>query len=173
MVTDSRGPRLPDPGPRPCGSPQGTTVYGSVTLPPGQVHTERWLLNQWAQFAAPGRYHVRAERRLALLQPDPQAESSRRNLRPSRWPLMNSACWLYVLLARRLRRPSNPISPPSKTPRTPTLLRRWWCSRPCPSLSSSISWSRWRTPGSRTVGTGATLLTAWRAWTRLLPGGRS
>jgi len=30
------------------------------------------LLNQWAQFAAPGRYRVRAERRMALLQPDPQ-----------------------------------------------------------------------------------------------------
>lgn len=71
LVTDARG-RLPDPGPRPCGSPQGTTVYGSGTLPPGQVHTERWLLNQWAQFSAPGRYHVRAERRLALLQTDPQ-----------------------------------------------------------------------------------------------------
>ena len=72
LVTDSRGQRLPDPGPRPCGSPQGTAVYGSVSLPPGQVHTERWLLNQWAQFAAPGHYHVRAERRLALLPPGPQ-----------------------------------------------------------------------------------------------------
>jgi hypothetical protein len=72
LVRDSGGGRLPDPGPRPCGSPQGTAVYGFVTLPPGQVHTERWLLNQWAQFAAPGSYHVRAERRLALLQPDPQ-----------------------------------------------------------------------------------------------------
>jgi len=71
LVTGFRRRRLPDPGPRPCGSPQGTAVYGSVSLPPGQVHTERWLLNQWAQFAAPGRYHVRAERRLALLQPDP------------------------------------------------------------------------------------------------------
>jgi len=71
MVTNSQGRRLPDPGPRPCGSPQGTAVYGSVILPPGQVHTERWLLDQWAQFAAPGHYQVRAERRLALLQPDP------------------------------------------------------------------------------------------------------
>ena len=71
-VTDLRGRPLPDPGPRPCGSPKGTTVYGSVTLPPGQVHTERWLLNQWAQFAAPGRYHVRAERRLALHPSGPQ-----------------------------------------------------------------------------------------------------
>ena len=67
-VTDLRGQRLPDPGPRPCGAPQGTAVYGSVTLPPGQVHTERWLLNQWAKFTTTGRYHVRAERRLALLQ---------------------------------------------------------------------------------------------------------
>ncbi|MGO8790848.1 MAG: HEAT repeat domain-containing protein [Terriglobia bacterium] len=72
QVTDYRGRRLPDPGPRPCGSPKGTTVYGSVTLPPGQVHTERWLLNQWARFTAPGHYHVRAERRLALLKPDPE-----------------------------------------------------------------------------------------------------
>ena len=71
-VTDLRGLRLPDPGRRPCGSPQGTTVYGSVTLPPGQVHTERWLLNQWATFTAPGRYHLRAERRLGLREPGPQ-----------------------------------------------------------------------------------------------------
>jgi hypothetical protein len=74
QVTDAKGQRLPDPGPRPCGSPQGAAVYGSVTLPPGQVHSERWLLNQWAQFSAPGRYHLRAERRLALLQPDPQTK---------------------------------------------------------------------------------------------------
>jgi len=71
-VTDLRGQRPPDPGPRPCGNPQGTTVYGFVTLPPGQIHTERWLLNQWAQFAAPGHYHVHAERRLALFPPDSQ-----------------------------------------------------------------------------------------------------
>ena len=72
VVKDSQGQRLPDPGPRPCGSPQGTTVYGSVTLPPGQVHTERWLVNQWAQFTSPDKYQVRVERRLALLQPAPQ-----------------------------------------------------------------------------------------------------
>ena len=71
-VTDPRGPRLPDPGRRPCGSPQGTAVYGSVTLPPGQVHTERWLLNQWVTFAAPGHYRLRAQRRLALREPGPQ-----------------------------------------------------------------------------------------------------
>ena len=74
QVRDEKGQRLSDPGPRPCGSPQGTAVYGSVTLPPGQIHSERWLLNQWAQFTAPGRYHVRAERRLALLQADPQTK---------------------------------------------------------------------------------------------------
>ena len=71
-VTDVEGRGLPDPGPSPCASAPGTLVYGSVTLPPGQVHTENWLLNQWAQFAAPGRYHVRAERRLPLIQADPQ-----------------------------------------------------------------------------------------------------
>ena len=70
-VKDAEGRSLPDPGPRPCGSAPGTMVYGSVTLPPGHVHAENWLLNQWAQFAAPGRYHVRAERRLALLLPGP------------------------------------------------------------------------------------------------------
>lgn len=71
-VTNLAGRRLHDPGPRPCGNPQGTEVYGSVTLPPGKVHTERWLLNQWASFSASGTYHLRAERRLALLPIDPQ-----------------------------------------------------------------------------------------------------
>lgn len=71
-VTDLHGRPLSDPGRKPCGNPQGTAVYGSVTLPPGQVHTERWLLNQWAVFAAPGRYHVRAERRLELREPGSQ-----------------------------------------------------------------------------------------------------
>jgi HEAT repeat protein len=70
VVTDVHGARLRDPGPRPCGSPQGTVVYGYVTLPPGQVHTERWLLNQWAQFAEPGRYHLGAQRRMVLFQAD-------------------------------------------------------------------------------------------------------
>jgi hypothetical protein len=70
QVTDAHGRKPPDPGPRPCGSPQGSAVYGSVTLAPGNIHTERWLLNQWAAFTAIGRYHVRAERRLALLRVD-------------------------------------------------------------------------------------------------------
>jgi hypothetical protein len=37
-----------------------------VTLPPGQTHTERWLLNQWATFSRPGLYSVRADRHLPL-----------------------------------------------------------------------------------------------------------
>jgi hypothetical protein len=45
-------------------------VYGSVTLPPGQVHSERWLLNQWARLTRPGRFEVRARRRLPLLPVD-------------------------------------------------------------------------------------------------------
>jgi hypothetical protein len=72
LVTDLTGKSLADPAPRACGSPEGSLVYGSVTLPPGQVHTERWLLNQWARFAMPGHYRARAERRLALTQPDPK-----------------------------------------------------------------------------------------------------
>ncbi len=75
QVKDVAGKPLPDAGPRPCGSPQGTAVYGSVTLPPGKDHTERWLLNQWAQFSAAGTYHLRAERRLALFPIDPQTEN--------------------------------------------------------------------------------------------------
>jgi hypothetical protein len=71
QVTDPHGRKPPDPGPQPCGSPKGSAVYGSVTLPPGHIHTERWLLNQWALLTTTGHYRVRAERRLALLQPDP------------------------------------------------------------------------------------------------------
>ncbi len=66
-IRDQQGRSLPDPAPRPCGGAKGTTVYGSVRLPPGQTHTERWLLNQWARFSVPGRYRVRAQRRLPLL----------------------------------------------------------------------------------------------------------
>ncbi len=66
-VLDAAGRRATDPAPRRCGGAKGTAVYGSVTLPPGQIHTERWLVNQWARFMLPGKYHVRAERRLPLL----------------------------------------------------------------------------------------------------------
>ena len=72
VLTDAGGRKPLDPAPHPCGGTQGTVVYGSVTLPPGQTHTERWLLNQWARFTTPGRFQVRAERRLALLALDPQ-----------------------------------------------------------------------------------------------------
>lgn len=66
-VRDKQGRSLPDPAPKPCGGAKGTTVYGTVRLPPGQTHTERWLLNQWARFTTPGHYVVRAERRLPLV----------------------------------------------------------------------------------------------------------
>jgi len=65
---------LPDPAPKPCGGAAGTVVYGSVTLPPGQAHTERWLLDQWARFTSPGRYRVHAERRLPLFALDPRTQ---------------------------------------------------------------------------------------------------
>lgn len=73
-VTGEAGRALPDPAPEPCGGTAGTVVYGSVTLPPGQTHTERWLVNQWARFTAPGRYRLRAERRLPLLALDPRTQ---------------------------------------------------------------------------------------------------
>jgi len=66
-IRDQQGRSLPDSAPKPCGGAKGTTVYGTVRLPPGQTHAERWLLNQWARFTSPGRYRVRAERRLPLL----------------------------------------------------------------------------------------------------------
>ncbi len=73
-ITDETGKRAADPAPRPCGGARGTAVYGSVTLPPGHTHTERWLLDQWARFPGPGRYRVRAERRLPLLALNPQTQ---------------------------------------------------------------------------------------------------
>ena len=66
-VRDAAGRRAPDPAPRRCGGAKGIAVYGSVSLPPGQIHSERWLINQWARLARPGRYRVHAERRLPLL----------------------------------------------------------------------------------------------------------
>jgi hypothetical protein len=66
-LREENGQPLPDPAPKPCGGARGSAVYGLVSLPPGQVHTERWLLDQWARFSRPGRYRVRAERRLPLL----------------------------------------------------------------------------------------------------------
>jgi hypothetical protein len=66
-IRDQTGRKLADPAPRPCGGVAGSVVYGSVTLPPGQAHSERWLLNEWGRIGKPGRYEVRAERRLPLL----------------------------------------------------------------------------------------------------------
>jgi HEAT repeats len=65
-IKDSAGRALSDPASRPCGGAKGSVVYGTVTLPPGTAHTERWLLDQWANFARPGVYHLRAQRRLPL-----------------------------------------------------------------------------------------------------------
>src|SRR3989442_7247810 len=65
-VTSKAGGNIPDPAPRPCGGVQGSVVYSSASLPPGQTHTERWLLNQWAAGTKPGRYHDRVEPRLPL-----------------------------------------------------------------------------------------------------------
>jgi hypothetical protein len=62
---------LPDPAPQRCGGAKGSAVYGSVMLPPGQTHTERWLLNQWARVQRPGSYTVRAARRLPLFTSEP------------------------------------------------------------------------------------------------------
>lgn len=62
---------LPDPAPRRCGGAKGSAVYGSVMLPPGQTHTERWLLNQWASVRRPGQYSVRADRRIPLFASEP------------------------------------------------------------------------------------------------------
>ena len=70
-VTTKNGRTLPDPAPKPCGGAKGTAVYGSVTLPPGQTHSERWLLNQWARFSSPGHFDIKAERRLPLLTAEP------------------------------------------------------------------------------------------------------
>src|SRR5512143_2288879 len=70
-IKDAAGRTLTDPAPQPCGGAKGTVVYGSVTLPPGGTHTERWLLNQWGRITRPGKYTVRAERRLPLSSVDP------------------------------------------------------------------------------------------------------
>jgi len=84
-VRDDAGRPVDDPAPRPCGGAKGSAVYGSVRLPAGQTHTERWLLNQWARFPRPGRYAVRAERRLPLFALD----STRQNFsdRPAAFAL--------------------------------------------------------------------------------------
>ncbi len=65
-ITDARGKTLPDPQPHFCGGAKGNVVYGTASLAPGGVHTERWLLTEWASFTRPGIYHVRAERHLPL-----------------------------------------------------------------------------------------------------------
>jgi len=70
-VTGKNKRPLFDPAPRRWGGAKGSAVYGSVMLPPGQTHTERWLLNQWARFRRPGHYQVRANRRIPLFTSEP------------------------------------------------------------------------------------------------------
>jgi len=70
-VTGKNKRPLPDPAPQRCGGAKGSAVYGSVMLPPGQTHTERWLLNQWARFRQPGHYGVHANRRIPLFGSEP------------------------------------------------------------------------------------------------------
>jgi hypothetical protein len=94
LVRDDAGRPVEDPAPHPCGGAKGSAVYGSVQFPPGQTHTERWLLNQWARFSRPGRYHVRAERRLPLFGLD----STRQNFsdRPAAFALAINELTLEV-----------------------------------------------------------------------------
>jgi hypothetical protein len=77
-VWNERGKPVPDPAPRPCGGAKGSAVYGFVTLPPGQAHRERWLLDQWARLTTPGRYRLRARRRLPLYLDAPPQEAGQR-----------------------------------------------------------------------------------------------
>src|SRR5271169_4668534 len=70
-VTGASQRPLPDPAPHPCGGEKGSVVYGSVRLAPGKIHSERWLLNQWARFSKPGHYDAKAERRLPLYTTEP------------------------------------------------------------------------------------------------------
>ncbi len=77
-VQDEKGRPLADPAPKPCGGVKGSVVYGYVTLPPGRTHSERWLVNQWARLASPGRYRLRAERRLPLYLEAPGADAHQR-----------------------------------------------------------------------------------------------
>lgn len=74
-VRGEHGRPLADPAPKPCGGVKGSVVYGYVTLPPGRMHSERWLVNQWARLASPGSYRLRAERRLPLYLEAPGADA--------------------------------------------------------------------------------------------------
>lgn len=96
-VTSKAGGDIPDPAARPCGGVQGSVVYGSVSLPPGQTHTERWLLNQWAAVTKPGRYRVRAERRLPLFSGEALGEQT--GERPAAYAVALSELTLDVLPA--------------------------------------------------------------------------
>jgi len=85
LITDEAGHAVADPAPRPCGGAKGSVLYGWATLPPGETHTERWLLNEWGRFMLPGRYQVRAERRLPVMVLD--AATNKPSASPAAYPL--------------------------------------------------------------------------------------
>ena len=93
-TTDEAGHPLRDPAPRPCGGAKGSVVYGYATLPPGETHTERWLLNEWGSFAHPGRYRVRAERRLPVAALDPV--TNKPGALPAAYPVALNELWFTV-----------------------------------------------------------------------------
>ena len=94
LTTDEAGNPLADPAPRPCGGAKGSVVYGYATLPPGQTHTERWLLNEWARFVHPGRTRVRAERRLPVVVLDPV--TNKPSALPAAYPMALNELWFTV-----------------------------------------------------------------------------
>ena len=65
-VAAESGEPLADVGAGRCRLAEGSVVYGLVRLSPGQIHRERWLLNEWVDMQKEGTYRVRAERRLPL-----------------------------------------------------------------------------------------------------------
>ena len=65
-VAAENGEPLADVGAGRCRLAEGSVVYGLVRLSPGQIHRERWLLNEWVDMQKEGTYRVRAERRLPL-----------------------------------------------------------------------------------------------------------
>ena len=93
-ITDEAGHPPADPAPQPCGGAKGSVVYGYATVPPGRTFTERWLLNEWARFGRPGRYRVRAERRLPVAVVDPVTNNP--SAVPAAYPVALNELWFNV-----------------------------------------------------------------------------
>jgi hypothetical protein len=94
VITDATGHPLADPAPRPCGGAKGSVLYGWATLSPGQIHTERWLLNEWGRFVLPGRYRARAERRLPVMVLDPLTQKP--SASPAAYPMALNELWFTL-----------------------------------------------------------------------------